>query len=293
VNLAALVDVAGHVLFAVGALSTLYWLTSAGHRFAWGSAASIALGVTAVVSLAALYLHERRHGAPFLPVDLLQQKTIGLSAVLVLLFASCLFAMVFFLPIYLQLGHRVSPAVSGLLLLPLTAGQVIAALTSSRILRRTGEPHVIPVIGMSISSAGLLLLGLLPPHMGLVVVLGFVTGLGLGTVMPINQVVVQTVAGRARLGAVTALTSLFRSSGGAAGAALFGTLAFAMIPGADRQSLLGSTSEAEVAVIVQAFHRAFIAAAVVAALAALTASRIPRITLWERSGKHPPEIPSR
>ena len=287
------VDVAGHVLFAVGALSTLYWLTSAGHRFAWGSAASIALGVTAVVSLAALYLHERRHGAPFLPVDLLQQKTIGLSAVLVLLFASCLFAMVFFLPIYLQLGHRVSPAVSGLLLLPLTAGQVIAALTSSRILRRTGEPHVIPVIGMSISSAGLLLLGLLPPHMGLVIVLGFVTGLGLGTVMPINQVVVQTVAGRARLGAVTALTSLFRSSGGAAGAALFGTLAFAMIPGADRQSLLGSTSEAEVAVIVQAFHRAFIAAAVVAALAALTASRIPRITLWERSGKHPPEIPSR
>jgi hypothetical protein len=103
--------------------------------------------------------------------------------------------------------------------------------------------------------------------------------------MPINQVVVQTVAGRARLGAVTALTSLFRSTGGAAGAALFGSLAFAMIPGADRQSLLGSTTEAEVAVVVQAFHRAFIAAAVVAALAAFTASRIPRITLWERSGK--------
>ena len=137
---------------------------------------------------------------------------------------------------------------------------------------------------MSISSAGLLLLGLLPPHLGLVIVLGFVIGVGLGTVMPVNQVVVQTVAGRTRLGAVTALTSLFRSTGGAAGAALFGSLAFAMMPGADRQSLLAAATEAEIALVVQAFHRAFIAAAIVAGLAAFTASRIPRIKLWETSG---------
>ncbi len=47
---------------------------------------------------------------------------------LVVLFAACMFAMIFFLPIYLQLGHRVSPQASGLLLLPVTAGQVIAAV---------------------------------------------------------------------------------------------------------------------------------------------------------------------
>ena len=285
-------DVAGHVLFAIGALSMLYWLTSAGHRFAWSAPIGLALAATGAVSLAALYLHERRHSAPFLPVDLMRQRAIGLSAVLVLLFAACLFAMVFFLPIYLQLGHRVSAAVSGLLLLPLTLGQIAAAMTASRILRRTGNPHPIPVIGMAISSAGLLLLGLMPSHMALVIVLGFVIGVGLGTVMPINQVVVQTVAGRARLGAVTALTSLFRSTGGAAGAALFGSLAFAMLPGIDRQSLAAGATDAEIALVVHAFHRAFIATAVVAALAAFTASRIPRVKLWERSGKQRRELPS-
>ena len=35
-----------------------------------------------------------------------------------MLFAACMFAIIFFLPIYLQLGHHVSPQVSGLLLLP-------------------------------------------------------------------------------------------------------------------------------------------------------------------------------
>src|SRR5688572_6451635 len=76
-------DIAGHALFAIGALSTLFWLTSGGHRFEWGSATSLALLALAVGSLAMLFRHERRHESPFLPVDLLRDRTIGLSAVLV------------------------------------------------------------------------------------------------------------------------------------------------------------------------------------------------------------------
>jgi MFS family permease len=154
-------------------------------------------------------------------------------------------------------------------------------MAAGRILRRTGNGRPIPMLGMAVSSTALLLLGLLPSNFGLVIVLGFVTGMGLGTVMPVNQVVVQTVAGRARLGAATALTTLARSTGGSAGTALFGALVFALIPGADRQSLLAHATEYEAATVVHAFHRAFIVAGVVAALAAFTASRIPSVKLWE------------
>jgi hypothetical protein len=64
-----------------------------------------------------------------------------------------------------------------------------------------------------------------------------------------------------------------------------------MIPGADRESLAGRASEADVAAVVQAFHRAFLAAAAAAALAAFTASRIPRIKLWEPTAKALPSRP--
>jgi MFS family permease len=140
---------------------------------------------------------------------------------------------------------------------------------------------------MSLTSAGLLLLSLLPPHMAWVVALGFVTGLGLGTVMPISQVVVQTVAGRSKLGAATATLSLARSTGGAAGAALFGALVFAMIPNADRASLLQQASDMDIGIVIRAFHRGFLCAAVVAAVAAFVASRMPRINLWERMKSRP------
>ena len=279
-------DVPGHLLFAVGAVSALFWLTSVGHRFAWNSAESIALLALACVTIFLLIRNEMRHRAPFLPVDLLRVPTIALSALLTALFASCLFALVFFLPIYLQLGHHISAQASGFLLLPVTAGMVTAAMLASRLLGRTGEAHWIPVSGMSITAASLLLLGLLPSNLPMIIALGFCTGLGLGAVMPVNQVVVQTVAGRQRLGAVMALIGLARATGGAAGAALFGAVVFAMIPDVDRQALAkaSAASGTELAPVVHAFHRAFLCAAAVAALAAFIATRIPKVKLW-----HTPE----
>ena len=271
-------DAGGIALFAVATLSGLFWLTSAGHHFAWRSAESYALLGVCVVATAWLARHEARHRAPFLPVPLLRNRVVRRSAILVMLFGACMFAMVFFLPIYLQVGHHVSARLSGLLLLPLTAGIVCSSVASGRILARTGEAKSIPVLGMTLASIMLLLLGLLPPDMALVITLGFLTGVGFGTVMPTNQVVVQTVAGRERLGAVTAMVSLARSVGAALGTAIFGALAFAFMP----EGKLLAADDAERAVIVHAFHHAFLFAAAIAALAALVASRIPRIRLWER-----------
>jgi EmrB/QacA subfamily drug resistance transporter len=257
-------DVVGQILFAISAVSALFWLTQVGHRFPWGSVESLALAAAALAAIGALVWHEKGHPSPFMPVDLLRERTVALSAALTSLFAASLFAVVFFLPIYLQLGHSVSPQLSGLLLLPVTAGMVTAAMLSSRLLGRTGEGHWIPVIGMSLAASALFLLGVLPDDRGLVIGLGFMTGLGLGSVMPINQVVVQTVAGRTRLGAAMALMGLARSTGGAAGAALFGAVVFALMPHLH---------------VVQAFHRAFLVAAAIAALGAFVASRVPRVKL--------------
>jgi MFS family permease len=278
-------DLAGHLLFAIGALATLFWLTSGGQRFAWASVQSFALAAVGAGTLAALYFHERRHADPFLPIALLHDRTIALSSALVLLFASCLFGMVFFLPIYLQLGHRVSAQVSGLLLLPVTAGMVCAALTFAPILRRTGKPRWIPISGMALSAAALAVLGLAPPNIYLVGVMGFVTGFGFGSVMPTTNVTVQTVAGRDKLGVVTALVSLARSTGGAMGAALFGAVVFSQLPATTGRGGLLALAASDPSGLIHAFHHAFLVTAGVALAAVAVASRIPRIILWQPSHK--------
>jgi len=148
------------------------------------------------------------------------------------------------------------------------------------VLARLGRPYWIPVSGMALASAALLALGLAPPSMALVAALGFLAGAGFGTVMPTTQVLLQSLAGRQKLGAVTAMSGLARATGGAAGAALFGAVVFGLLHG-EGQNPLQRASELELTAVTLAFHRAFLFAAGVAALAALTASRIPRLRLWD------------
>jgi MFS family permease len=161
-----------------------------------------------------------------------------------------------------------------------TAGQVIAAVVVSRILRRTGDPYPLPLAGMTVTCVGFVLLGILPPSLWGVIALGFGTGLGLGSVMPVTQVVVQTVAGRTKLGSAMANLSLARSTGGAAGTALMGAVVFALIPDVDRQSIVQQAQAGDAERIIEAFHHAFFFAASIAALGAFTAYRMPRMKLW-------------
>ena len=53
-----------------------------------------ALATLAIVGIATLFWHEGRHATPFLPVELLRERAIALSAALTALFAACLFAMI-------------------------------------------------------------------------------------------------------------------------------------------------------------------------------------------------------
>ena len=64
-------------------------------------------------------------------------------------FASAMFAMVFYLPVYLQLALGSNPAESGLLLLPLTGGIVAGAFITGRVIVHTGRPTAIPSVGLT------------------------------------------------------------------------------------------------------------------------------------------------
>lgn len=271
-------DVPGMLLFICACAGSLLWVSQAGHRFAWFSLDS-ALGVGAcAIFWALLVWRQRRHSPAFLPVELLQQRAIAFMALTIVCFASCMFAMVFFLPVYLQLGHGVSAAHAGLLVLPLTFGMVTGSTSTGRIISKFGKPKWLPVIGLSIASAALALMSLLPPVSEVVSALGFFCGLGFGTVMPTSQVVVQTLAGRDRLGIASATTSLSRATGSALGTALFGALVFALLQGVDIHDAARLSNASRVAVVA-AFRHGFFAAACLAALGAWLASRVPQTEL--------------
>ena len=276
-----LADARGLILFATSAVCCLLWLSFAGHRFALWSAPSVSLLITAGALIWALVRVERRSAVPFLPMELFREPGTALMVGTVLCFASCFFACIFFLPVYLQLGAGAQAKEAGLLLLPVTLGMVTGSTVTGRIVARTARPTPIPVFGLSLSALALLGLGLVSPGSATAWLagLGFICGVGFGTVMPVSQLVLQTIAGRTRLGAAAATVSLSRSIGASLGTALFGALVFALLHGINLDAALAAHGGPDITRIEHAFRTGFIAAACVAALGAFIASRLPRIRL--------------
>jgi EmrB/QacA subfamily drug resistance transporter len=274
---AAAYDPVGFLLFAFCASVTLLWFGQVGHRFALASMQSALLAAAAVASGVLLWRQQRRHPNPFLPLDVLRLPGVGWACLSVIGFSGTMFALLFLLPIYLQVGSDSDAIDAGLQLLPLTFGLVIGSTINGRVSTRTGRSGVLPPYGLGAAALALLALALLPPSTWSITAAATVCGIGFGFVMPNAQMTTQIKAGRERLGAASALLSLTRSIGASIGTAAFGGLAFMLLQTAPGATLL--LQQMDPVRASHAFHIVFGALAAFAACGALAASRAPHMDL--------------
>ncbi|RTL54175.1 MAG: MFS transporter [Rhodocyclaceae bacterium] len=273
------VDGVGLIVFPILVACVIFWISSVGHRFTWDAPASAALVLVIVVGTRFLYRHEKRIPQPFLDLRLLAHPAIRAVMLSTLSFSSCMFALVFYLPIYLQLGLHSGAMKSGLLILPVTLGIVVGATLSGRALAMGVLPKWVPTTGLSISATALGLLAWLGAEPTLIAVLGSLSGMGFGSVMPSTQVIAQTVGGRDRLGVATSLASLSRSLGAALGTTIFGVLIFTLLPGVPHNAAPADFLLLPPLQVQHAFHIAFALMACTAAAGAFAASRAPAVRL--------------
>ena len=272
-------DVGGLLLFIAAITLFLFVLNSAGHRFDWLSLWTAVFFGGAAVTWAALILHERRLAAPFFPIELLRITAINVSVVTIVCNAACRLAIIFYFPIYLQVGLRLGAGQAGLMLVPIMIGMLASQQGSTRLGMRMGNLNMMPAIGMAIAAAGLLGLALAPPSKAMLITLSIVVGVGLGPAFPCTQILVQSVAGRAKLGAVTALMLLSRTSGGALGAAIAGAIIFGLLPDMSLADLIDESETVADEAVLRVFHIQFAFFAIAAALAAINARRVPRVKI--------------
>lgn len=273
------VDGKGLVLFPLLIAASIYWLSSVGHHFAWDSGPSLGLLGTALAAGVWLVRHEKRTPHPFLNPQLLGHPAIRALILITMSFASCMFALVFYLPIYLQLCLKSSAVASGLLILPVTGGIVLGSTLCGRALAKGVLPKTLPAVGLGTAAVALALLAWLGAEPHMIVALGSVAGTGFGCVMPTAQVVAQTVAGRGRLGAATSMIGLSRSLGAATGTTVFGVLIFTLLPGVPHGATPADFLKLPTAQVQHAFHVAFALMAATAAAGAWISARAPNVRL--------------
>ncbi len=220
------IDYLGTGLLAVALASLVLMVTLGGTTYPWASAQVIGLGAIALISVGGFVFAERRAAEPVLPLKLFKNQVFVTAGIVALLLGFAMFGTITFLPLYFQVVRGASPTGSGLDLLPLMAGLLIASIVGGQIVSRTGKYRVFPIVGTAIMTVGLFLLSRLSPETSTLEAAAwmFVTGIGIGMVMQVLVVAVQNAVDYQELGVATSGNTLFRNIGSSVGTAIIGTI---------------------------------------------------------------------
>ncbi|MEV5727368.1 MULTISPECIES: MDR family MFS transporter [Streptomyces] len=220
------IDYLGTFLIASVATCLVLVASLGGTTWSWGSPQIIGLLVLGVLLAVAFVAVERRAAEPVLPLKLFRIRTFTLSAVISLVVGFAMFGAMTYLPTFLQVVQGVSPTMSGVHMLPMVLGLLLASTVSGQIVSRTGRWKVFPIAGTGITTFGLLLLQELDENSSdaQISTFFFVFGLGLGLVMQVLVLIVQNAVSYEDLGVATSGATFFRSIGAAFGVAVFGTV---------------------------------------------------------------------
>ena len=167
-----------------------------------------------------------RAGAPD-PAGVLANRTVAATTLAAFFVMGAYTGLTVYLPIYLQLVHRLTPSLAGFALIPFMAGAVLGSLIVGRLMLHVKRYVLTAVLGIAAGATGLLGLALSAGDLSLthIELLLLVIGTGLGANFPVTTVSVQNAVELRDLGAATGVLQFSRSLGSALGIAMLGAAA--------------------------------------------------------------------
>ena len=254
-------DVAGAVTAAAGLTLLAYALLDADSA-GWGSTKIVALLAVSVALLAAFVVIELRSSAPLVPFRFFALMTRTGANIVALLLGASLFAMFFYISLYMQQVLHYSPLHAGLSYVPLAVTIVLAAGVGGQLVTRLGFKPILAT-GMLLVALALVWFSRVPVNGSFLRnILGpsvlAAAGLGFGFVTS----TIAAVAGvqEREQGLASGLISTSQQIGGALGLAVLSTIASTRTGHA-----LANGASSSVA-LTDGFQRAFLGGAVIAAL---------------------------
>lgn len=205
-----------------------------GNDWGWTSAASLTCMGVGAVGVAAFIAVERAMGDhALIPLRIFRIRAASVTIFAGVIVGMSMFGAMMTLPLYMQIVHGVTPTESGLMMLPMVLGMMVAAIGSGRITARTGSIRPFPIVGSAIAAAAMLGLSRIGADTDLwfVMALMAVLGLGLGNCMQPLTVIVQNAVPPKEIGVATSSATFFRQIGGTLGVAVFLSVLFSTVGG--------------------------------------------------------------
>jgi EmrB/QacA subfamily drug resistance transporter len=219
-------DLPGSVTATAGMTALVYGLVRAPVN-GWGDSITIVSFAVAFVLLLSFVIIEMRSDHPILPFSLLANRNRSASYIVMFTLSGGIFAIFFFLTLYLQTTKGYSPLRAGLAFFPFSVAIAATSQIVAKLMKRF-PPRIFVTVGPLLASLGLFWLSRLDVQSTYVNgVLGPILVLGVGLGLTFVPVVLGVTAGvqPSELGIASAVLNTAQQVGGTLGLAILVTIA--------------------------------------------------------------------
>ncbi|RAJ58778.1 EmrB/QacA subfamily drug resistance transporter [Streptomyces sp. Amel2xB2] len=217
-------DLPGQVLI-IALFSSIIAATIEGPRLGWADPRIIGLIVLAVLALAAILVVEPRRSEPLIDLRYFRSPPFSGANLISLVMTASLGGFLFLSTLYLQDIRGFSPLHAGLMIIPMAAGQALAANLSARLVASQGDRLPL-TLGGTLLAVGTFLLVPLTEHTGSIYLLAAYAVFGLGAGMispPVNHTAISGLPPD-QVGVAGALAASARQFGSGVGVAVTGSI---------------------------------------------------------------------
>jgi EmrB/QacA subfamily drug resistance transporter len=217
-------DWAGFLIFTAALISLVYALIRSSEK-GWTETGVVILFALAAVLLVVFLVQEHRSDRAMFDLALFRNHTFDGGAIAAFGLSASLFALLLYIVLYLQDGKGYSALGTGVRLLIISAGLMVAATVSGRLTQRVPVRYLIGP-GLGLVGIGLLLMARLDASSSWTVLIpGFiVAGVGAGMVNPPLASTAVGVVEPRRAGMASGINSTFRQVGISTGVAALGSI---------------------------------------------------------------------
>jgi len=221
------IDWVGTILLVGGLVTVLLAASFGGNQYEWNSLVVILLFIGGGLMIIMFLWNEYRYSAqPIIPMRLFTIRNVILCNGIAFLIGFVMFGAISYLPVYFQEILGDSPTTSGLKLIPLMFGLIIASMGSGIMITKTGHYWHFPILGCLLCGVGSGLLYLITADYsyGLLCIYVILIGFGIGFLLQTLLIITQFSVQKKDMAVGTATNSFVRTMGGVIGVTILGAV---------------------------------------------------------------------
>jgi len=225
-NLKHAIDYLGALFMVIGVAAILLAISVTGPVDGWLHPYTLSYFAIAILFTALFIWWESKVEEPLLPLRLFKNHTFSLTSAIGFIIGAGMFGAIVLLPLYMQVNLQYTPSEAGIRLIPMMLGIVAMAVTSGRLISKTGKYKRFPVAGMVVLIIAMGLFTTINKEMPYwqLAIYAMLMGMGVGLSMQTIVIALQNDVEYRDMGVATSSNTFFRSLGASFGTAIFGTV---------------------------------------------------------------------